>query len=306
MPAEADGGVRRKSGDSPHNGWYAWYSRVITAQRKILVLLGIGVAALTSVYAFQRPFREYPGLEYNNFPLPPDWNEKTEWAFARLMYPTAPGGRGFGRRGGGDWKMGGTIWSQDYPRADRHFSLAMRRLTRLHVRSAEQPVDLDDKDDVYNWPWLYAVQTGQWRLTNSQAAELREFLLRGGFFMCDDFWGPAQWDVFLDSMKRVFPDRQIVDLPANDAIFHIVYNLDDRYQVPGARYLSTGVTYKCDGCRERWRGIYDDKGRVMVAMTFDSDLGDSWEWADDPRYEERFSALGIRIGVNYILYAMTH
>ena len=277
---------------------------------KTLALVILGIAALTTLCAFQRPFREYPGLEYNNFPLPPDWNEKTEWAFARLMYPTAPGGRGFGRgfgrRGGDNWKAGGTIWSQDYPRADRHFSQAMRRLTRIHVRSAEQPVDLDDKDDVYNWPWLYAVQTGQWQLTNTQAASLREFLLRGGFFMCDDFWGDAQWDVFLASMKRVFPERAIVDLPDSDPIFHIVYDLDERYQVPGARYRTTGVTYKCDGCPARWRGIYDDKGRVMVAITFDSDLGDSWEWADDPSYDEKFSALGIRIGVNYITYAMTH
>jgi hypothetical protein len=274
---------------------------------RAVVLIGAGLATLTAIFAFQRPFREYPGMEYNNFPLPSDFSEKTEWAFARLMYPTAPGSRGFfGRRGGMNWKEGGTIWSQDYPRADRHFSVAMRRLTRLHVRSAEQPVDLDDQDDVDNWPWLYAVQTGQWRLTDSQAATLREYLLRGGFFMCDDFWGEDQWDVFLDSMRRVFPDRPIVDLPDNDPIFHIVYDLDNRYQVPGARYLSTGVTYKCDGCPPRWRGIYDDKGRVVVAMTFDSDLGDSWEWADDPRYEERFSALGIRIGVNYIIYAMTH
>jgi len=71
-------------------------------------------------------------------------------------------------------------------------------------------------------------------------------------------------------------------------------------------YLSTGVTYKCEGCPARWRGIYDDKGRVIAAMTFDSDLGDSWEWADDPQYDEKFSALGIRIGVNYVVYAMTH
>jgi len=82
--------------------------------------------------------------------------------------------------------------------------------------------------------------------------------------------------------------------------------LDSRYQVPGARYLSTGVTEKCEDCPPYWRGVYDDKGRIMVALTMDSDLGDSWEWADDPRYEERFSALGIRIGVNYIIYAMTH
>ncbi len=275
-------------------------------KRKSVKLLSLGFLALSAVYAFQRPFREYPGIEYNTVPLPSDYQEKTEWAFARLMYPQA-GVRGFGfRRGGGDWREGNSMWTQDYPRADRHFSRALRRLTRIHVRSVEQPVNLDDGDDVENWPWLYAVQVGQWRLTDAQAAKLREYLLRGGFFMCDDFWGEAQWENFMESMRRVFPDRPVVDIPDDDPIFHSVYDLDDRYQVPGARYIQTGVTEKCEGCPPRWRGIYDDRGRVMVAMTFDSDLGDSWEWADDPGYDEKFSALGIRIAVNYIVYAMTH
>ena len=103
------------------------------------------------------------------------------------------------------------MWTQDYPRADRHFSQAIRRLTRIHVRSVEQPVNLDDGDDVYNWPWLYAVQVGHWNLTDAQAKKLREYLLRGGFFMCDDFWGEEQWVVFNESMNRVFPDRPIVE-----------------------------------------------------------------------------------------------
>ena len=273
----------------------------------------IAAAALMALIAWaQRPFREYPGVEYNTFPLPPDWQEKTEWAFARLMYPPlayssySRGFRGFGNFGGRDWKHGYAVWTQDYPRADRHFSQAIRRLTRIHVRSAEQPVDLDDEGDVLNWPWLYAVQVGHWQLTAARAKAMREYLLRGGFFMCDDFWGEDQWEVFRESMQQVFPDRPIVDIPNGDSIFHTVYDLDDRYQVPGARYLSTGVTYKCDGCPARWRGIYDDRGRLMVAICFNSDLGDSWEWADDPRYDEKFSALGIRIGINYLLYSMTH
>jgi len=261
----------------------------------------------SAISGTQRPFREYPGMEYNDFPKPDDYREKTEWAFARLMYPDSGLRRGFGfRRGGGDWREGNTMWTQDYPRADRHFAQAMRRLTRIHARSVEQPVNLDDGDDEDNWPWLYAVQVGNWRLTEAQAKAMREYLLRGGFFMCDDFWGEDQWANFMESMRRVFPDREVVDLPDDDPIFHSVYNLTDRYQVPGARYVQTGVTEKCEGCPARWRGIYDDRGRVMVAMTFQSDLGDSWEWADDPGYDEKFSALGIRIGINYIVYAMTH
>src|SRR5579862_9513862 len=273
---------------------------------KALGTLASGIAAVSALFAFQLPFREYPAVEYNDFPVPSDFQEKTEWAFARLMYPPAASAR-FVRRGRrGEWAHGNSSWTQDYPRADRHFSQAIRRLTRIHARSVEQPVNLDDGDDVYNWPWLYAVQVGQWNLTDAQAAKMRDYIQRGGFFMCDDFWGEGQWETFEASMKRVFPDRPIVDLDNADAIFHTVYDLDDRYQVPGARYISTGVTYKCEGCPPKWRGIHDDKGRVIAAMTFDSDLGDSWEWADDPQYEERFSALGIRIAVNYIVYAMTH
>jgi hypothetical protein len=260
---------------------------------------------LGTLYAFQRPFREYPGVEYRigDIPLPRDAHEKTEWAFARLMYP--PGENdGYRGRFDGDWHLGLSLWTQDYPRADRHFAEAVRRLTRIHTRSVEQVVNLEDKNEAYNWPWLYAVQVGEWGLTEAQAKILRDYLLRGGFFMADDFHGTLEWGVFHASMQKVFPDRPIVEIPDNDAIFHTVYDLDERYQITGAEHLRTG--YKADGYVAHWRGIYDDKGRIMVAISFNSDVGDSWEWADEPRYPERLSALGIRLGVNYVVYAMTH
>ncbi len=274
--------------------------------RKAIWLVAAGVACLGSLFAFQMPFREYPAVEYNDFPLPPDYQERTEWVFARLMYPPAPTARYARRRSFGDWAHGMSSWTQDYPRADRHFSQALRRLTRIHVRSVEQPVNLDDGDDVYNYPFLYAVQTGEWNLTEAQAAKFRDFLLRGGFFMCDDFWGDFEWGVFSESMRRVFPDRPIVDLENSDAVFHTIYDLDERYQVASMGSAMSGRTWKCQGCEARWRGIYDDNGRLMVAICFNSDVGDSWEWADTPSYPERFAALGIRIGVNYVVYSMTH
>ena len=268
-----------------------------------LLVIGIGCV----VCAFQRPFVQYPGREYEDFPLPPDWQEKTEWVFARLMYPPAMGVHGRGRYRGGwaAWTQGYSSWTTDYPRADRHFAQAIRRLTRLHVRSVEQPVNLDNGDQ-YDWPWLYAVEVGHWNLTDQQAKLLREFLLRGGFFMCDDFHGTEEWSVFERSMQRVFPDRLIVEIPDSDSIFHTIYDLDGRYQVPGAQYLRSHQLYEYDGYVPHWRGIYDNSGRLMVAICFDMDLGDSWEHADNPEYPEKFSALGIRIGVNYVTYAMTH
>jgi hypothetical protein len=260
-----------------------------------LVLLGV-------LYALQRPFRQYPGVEYRTFELTPDWDEKTEFAFARLMFP--PGANdGYRGRFDGDWRKGLSLWTQDYPRADRHFSQALRRLTRIHVRSVEQPINLDE-GEAYERPWLYAVQVGEWGLTDDQAKLLREYLLRGGFFMADDLHGTEEWEVFRESMHRVFPDRPIVEIEDSDAIFHTVYDLIDRPQIPGAAHLQLG--YKNDGIGAHWRAICDDKGRIMVAISYNSDIGDAWEYADEPRYPEKFAGLAIRIGVNYVVYSMTH
>jgi len=271
--------------------------------RKAAWLVGAGAALFSALYGFQRPFRQYPGVEYSQFELPPDWQQKAEWAFARLMFP--PGWNdGYKGRFDGDFRQGLSLWTQDYPRADRHFSQAVRRLTRVDVRSVEQPINLEDGDEVFHWPWLYAVQVGEWGLTDAEAKVLREYLLRGGFFMADDFHGTLEWEVFETSMRKVFPDRPIVEIKDADPIFHTVYDLDDRYQIPGAAHL--GLGYKNQGKGAHWRGIYDDKGRIMVAISYNSDLGDAWEWADDPRYPERFSDLAIRVGVNYVIYAMTH
>ena len=194
--------------------------------------------------------------------------------------------------------------TQDYPPADRAISAAVRRLTRISTRSVEECVNLDDGDEVYNWPFLYAVQVGEWGLTDAQGKKLRDYLLRGGFFMADDFHGTLEWQVFVENIRKVFPDRPIVEIPDNDPIFHTMFDLDHRYRITGAEHLAVG--YKADGVDAHWRGIYDDHGRVMVAISFNSDIGDSWEWSNDPRYPQKFSDLGIRIGVNYILYAMTH
>ena len=122
--------------------------------------------------------------------------------------------------------------------------------------------------------------------------------------MADDLHGDYEWAVFEKSMKLVFPDRPIVEIADSDAIFHTVYDLDDRFQMPGAAHLRLG--FKNDGKVPHWRGIYDDKGRVMIAISYNSDVGDAWEWADSVNYPERFSGLAIRMGVNYVVYAMSH
>src|SRR4029079_11229114 len=157
--------------------------------RSTLILVAI-VLAGWGVLQAQRPFKEYPGNEYTNFPLPPDWEQKTEWTRARVHYQGSRGGFGF--RGGGG------AWTTDYPRSDRHLLEGVRRLTRIDTRSVEQVVDLDGTDDVYNWPSMYAVEVGHWSIPDQQAAQLREFLLRGGFLMVDDFHSTFEWQIFLE------------------------------------------------------------------------------------------------------------
>jgi hypothetical protein len=265
------------------------------------------LACFSTVYAFQKPFRQYPGVEYGSFETPADATEKTEFQFARMMFP---GGwnDGYASTGRftGDYRLGLSLWTQDYPRADRHFLQAVKRLTRINARSSEQPVNLDE-DEEYDQPWLYAVQVGEWGITPKQGKEMREYLLRGGFFVADDYHGRVERKVFEDSMKLVFPDRPIVPIPDSDPIFNVVYDLKDRVQIPGQAHLRQGCKNCEDGGRgAQWFGIYDDKGRVMIAASYNSDLGDAWEWADDPYYPEKAASWAIRIGVNYIVYSMTH
>jgi hypothetical protein len=245
-----------------------------------------------------KEFREYPGVEYYDFQLPPDYLVPAEWTFGRLMYPPL----GWGS----DWEYGGTSWTIDYPRADRHIVEMVRRLTAVDARSVEQPVNLDDGDDVFNWPWLYAVEVGTWELSEEQVAKLREYLLRGGFLMVDDFHGSREWSIFMEGMQRVFPDRPVVDIQDPDQIFHTFWDLDDRQQIPGAQFLYSNQTYERDGYSARWRGIYDDDGRVMVAICHNMDLGDAVEHSDTPGFPEMYSAQAMRTFINYIIYAMTH
>jgi hypothetical protein len=263
---------------------------------KLLLRIAVALLLLSggALLAFQRnPFQNFGEGPYGSIPSEQS-HEKTEFGWSRLHYASA-GFAGF--RGGGSW-------SRDYPKADRQFLLALRRLTRVDARSTEQVVDLDS-DEIFNWPWVYAVQVQTWAFNDAQAERMRNYLLKGGFLMVDDFHGEADWASFLSGMREVFPDRAIEELPNDDPLFHVLYDLQERFQVPGEQYVNTGRTYEKDGYIPRWRAIRDDKGRIMVAICFNMHLGDAWEWADDPRYPENFASLAFRLGIDYIMYGMT-
>lgn len=223
---------------------------------------------------------------------PPDAWEETEFAFARLRFRSPRDGFRYSR------------WGIDSNKSERQFLQGVIRLTRIHTRSVEQVVDVDS-DEMFDWPWLYGVAVGDWQLSDSQAARLRKYLDRGGFLMVDDFNGEDEWRSFAAGMARIFPGRPIVELMDTDPLFHVLYNLKERLQVPGANVVH-GPGYERGGVIPHWRGVLDDKGRVQVAICFNMDLGDAWEFADDPDYPERFATHAYQLGINYILYAMTH
>lgn len=254
----------------------------------------------------QREFRVYDSMEglRTEAPLPSDFATPAEFVHGRLMYPSG-GRRGF--RGGGNWLAGRTTWTIDYPKGDRLFAAALRRLTRIDVRSVEQPVNPEDGDDIFYWPYLHVALPGAWNLTDNQASKLRAYLERGGFLMCDSFFGADEWQVFEHGIRQIFPDRVIEDIPDIDPILQTVFDIKERHQVAHfPSIVRAGVSYRNGGDTPYWRAVRDDKGRIMVAVCFNNDLGDSWHAADEPLYPEKYSALGIRIGVNYVVYAMSH
>lgn len=264
---------------------------------RIAGLLTALLAASLFLYG-QKPFQQYRETAegYSNFPLPENWDKPAEWVFARLKYRDTERFR-YGRD---------LYWTMDYPRGDRHLAEGVRRLTTIDARSVEQVVELDGDDDIYNWPFLYAVEVGFWDLTEENAAQLRTYLDRGGFLMTDDFHGDPEWENFLRNMDLIAPDFTIDDLEASDPIFHTVSDIKELIQIPSAQYLETGVTYEKGGVIPRFRAVRDAKGRIIVVICHNMDLGDAIEHSDNPLYPERFSSLAYRVLTNYVVYDLTH
>jgi hypothetical protein len=241
-------------------------------------------------------YRGIPLLEPDFVPEPVDGDEPAEFYFVRLAY-SDPYGEGIpeDRR----------PWMIDSPAAERHFLQGLRRLSNINCRSKEKYITVHD-EDFFDYPWLYVVEPGHWDLNDEEAARLREYALRGGFLVFDDFHGTYEWAFFLRGLRKIFPDRPVVDLDAQDEVFHVLYNLEPGEQIPGVQMLYTHRTFEKDGTTPHWRGIYDDQGHLMAAINFNMDLGDAWEHADLPEYPERYTAMAYRFGINYIVYSMTH
>jgi len=218
-----------------------------------------------------------------------------EFHMARVIYPTSGGGGSHG--------CSQPWWAIDYPLAEGHFLPALRRMTQMSVADDSVQLELTD-DRIFRYPFLFLQQPGAgfWNPSRNEAAQLRKHLLRGGFLLIDDLHGENDWYILANALQTVFPDREIVEIPDSDSIMHVFFDLDRSIQVPGDRHLRN---MRMAG-PPHWRGIYDDKNRLMVAINFNMDMGDAWEHADDPEYPISMTAHAYKLGVNYVLYSVTH
>ena len=245
----------------------------------------------------------------NEAPLP---RREAEFHFIRTEYTDLPQfhrGYGYSSRDG----MGSGWWLVDWPNADNHFTTGIQRLTRIDTGDPRH-LRLTDPH-LFDYPWIYATQAGWWNLSDAEVAQLREYLLRGGYLVVDDFWGPdpTQWEVFRQTMNRVLPGKPITDIALSDSVMHVLYSIEqkDLTFIPGSRHLRRGYdgsvqVMQPPGTEPAWRAINDDKDRMVVAVNYNTDIGDAWEFADVPYYPEHMTALAYRYGINYIVYAMTH
>ena len=207
---------------------------------------------------------------------------------------------------GGDAGDGwGARWAVDYPKADHQFLVAVKRLTGVDAYPADNAVELDAKR-LRDFPFLYVLEVGSLLLADKDVIALRDYLATGGFLVVDDFWGSNAWRNFEDEMSRVFPDREIVDVPLDHPIFHAYYDVNEILQVPNVYQAAGGQTHEYDGYVPRVRGIFDEQGRLMVLANWNTDLGDAWEWADNPDYPLRYSTYAYELGINFVVYAMSY
>lgn len=277
------------------------YSAPMRYGLALAALLSLALVGLAQRYRSQAREEEGP---------PPVFPSGAEFHFIRVEYTDLPEYHrrfGFASRAatGEGW------WLVDWPDADNHFSLGVQRLTRVDTGDPRHFRLTDNQ--LFDHPWVYATQTGWWDLSDAETARLREFLMRGGFLVVDDFWGAEAWEVFRRTMARVLPNKPITDLAESDAVMHVLYDIEekDRTFIPGTRHLRMGpggnvVVQQPPGTAPAWRAMYDDKNRMVVAVNFNTDVGDAWEYADSPYYPEPMTALAYRYGVNYVIYSMTH
>jgi len=258
----------------------------------VCVVVG-ALAALVPAQMRERVWARYEHEMQDPVDDPPDAIRKAEFQLGRLRYRSPMDrGRRYYR------------WGIDVNKGDRTFISLLTRLTRIDVKPIETIVDIGT-EDMFQHPWLMAGSVGDWRIAPEEAARMRQYLERGGFLMVDDFHNEREWATFMEGIQQMYPGSHAEEMEDPDAAFHVVFDMKERIRVPGANVVH-GDQIERGGVVPHWRAIRDEKGRMVIAICFNMDVGDGWEFADDPHYPEKFGAESMRLGINYVAYAMTH
>ena len=259
-------------------------------RRIAIVLILAGLAFAGAVFA-QQSF-QYEGRYSDAKYVVQDTERTNQFVFTRLVY-------------------NGLVpryiknWYTDWPKSDRQLIMGLQRLSNLSIADTERVVPLNDPA-LFQYPFLYTSEPGQMVLTDTDAAIMREYLERGGFWVLDDFWGSREWGNMESQIEKILPGAEIRDIPMDHPVFHCFYDIDEIIQVPSLNYVYTGMIIEQDGYRAYCKGIWDENGRLMVVINHNTDLGDAYEHADHPEYPEYFSGYAYRIAINLIVYALTH
>lgn len=255
------------------------------------VCLGVIVSILVMSSFAQPSLREVPFDDPDQQPQ----KQPGEFTFARMIYNSS-----YGRRYGS--------WAVDYPEADDHFIIGLRDWAGTNLDISAEPKQIEILDEqLFNYPLIYIVEPGYLDLSDDEAQRLREYALRGGFLFLDDFWGSYEWENVREQMRRVFPEYEIKDLPLDHSLFHCYFDIEEVIQVPGIHsWLGRGITHEKGGIVPHYMGIQDEKGRLLTFISRNCDLGDAWEWIDDPRYPLKYGLAAYRVGINVLIYSMTH
>jgi hypothetical protein len=197
-------------------------------------------------------------------------------------------------------------WYTDYPKSDELLIHGIKRLTNLNMADEPRAVPLNDPD-LFKYPFLYTSEPGQMVFSDKDAATMREYLARGGFWVMDDFWGSWEWNAMETQLRKVLPTAKIEDIPRDHPIFHVFYDIDKIIQIPSLAFVyNGGITYEYDGFQAFCKGVWDEQGRLVAVINHNTDLGDAYEWADEPKYPNHFSSYAYRVAINFILYSLTH
>jgi hypothetical protein len=269
-----------------------------------LCLLCLFVALLMPIVG-QRPFDDFGNFRQRRRPTTtnePAGKSYGEYTFVRTIYDSPQ--RGYGRRGYG---YGGGTWTTDYPEADNNFIVGLREWAGTNLKIAPRPEALEILDDrIFDYPILYVVEPGFMDLSTEQAARLREYIMRGGFIFLDDFWGEYEWDNVQEQFQKIVPEFEIKDLPLSHPIFHSYLDVEEVVQVPNVYNAARGITSEKGGIVPHYMGVENKNGRLVAFIARNCDLGDAWEWINDPVYPVKYGLPAYKVGINVVIYAMSH